>query len=286
MYLRQRLVFKEILRRPIRRVPSLQGITVANLFFENSTRTRLSFELAEKRLSAEVVNFSSSNSSLSKGESLLDTVQNILHMRVDVVVMRHPQPGAVHFLSNKVHARLINAGDGTHEHPTQALLDTFSLSQKWGTLRKKTRPHLRRRAALTRGTVQHLLSSKNGCGSQNMCATHPHSETHHEFRRRVEKSLDKALGWCDAVNVLRLQRERQQTAYVPSEREYALYYGLKRTMIDRLSKEVLILHPGPINRGTEMESEVADAPQSIILNQVGKRPSHPHGGVVSFSCKT
>ncbi|MCY4419582.1 MAG: aspartate carbamoyltransferase catalytic subunit [Cytophagales bacterium] len=260
--------FKEVLARPIAKVPSLQGITVANMFFENSTRTRVSFELAEKRLSADVIQFSAQNSSATKGESLLDMVQNIIHMRVDMVVLRHPHPGAVHFLAQKIKAHLINAGDGTHEHPTQALLDAYSLREKWG--------NLKNRRILILGDVLHsrvalssILCLRKLGAKVKICAPlfliPPGIQ---QLDVEVEPRLEKALSWCEAVNVLRLQHERQRSLVLPSLREYAMYYGLKRAMLEKIGKTILILHPGPINRGIEIETEVADAPQSLILRQV------------------
>ncbi|MGF1532986.1 MAG: aspartate carbamoyltransferase catalytic subunit [Bernardetiaceae bacterium] len=262
--------FREIINRPIKKVPSLRDITVANIFFENSTRTRISFELAEKRLSADIVNFSSSSSSVKKGETLLDTVNNILAMKVDMIVMRHSSPGAGHFLAQHIPARIINAGDGTHEHPTQALLDTFSLYQKWGSLEGKKVLILgditHSRVALSNiFALQKLGAAVRVCGPPTLIPKHLHA-----LGVEVSYNRDASLLWCDAVNVLRIQLERQEARYIPSLREYAQYFGLQPEVLRRLDKEkeIIIMHPGPINRGVELNSQVADSPQSIILEQV------------------
>lgn len=260
--------FKEVINRPIKRVPSLRDITIANIFFENSTRTRLSFELAEKRLSADVVNFSSSNSSVKKGETLLDTVNNILAMKVDMVVMRHSSPGASHFLSRNVKANIINAGDGTHEHPTQALLDAFSMQEKLGDLTGKKvaiiGDILHSRVALSNiFCLQKLGAEVMVCGPITLLPKFITS-----LGVKVELDVQKALEWCDVANVLRIQLERQQIKYFPSLREYSLYYGINKKMLQALNKEIVIMHPGPINRGVELSSDAADSEHSIILNQV------------------
>lgn len=260
--------FKEVLNRPIKKVPSLRDITIANIFFENSTRTKLSFELAEKRLSADVVNFSSSNSSVKKGETLIDTVNNILSMKVDMVVMRHSSPGAPHFLSKNIKANIVNAGDGTHEHPTQALLDAFSIREKLGDVAGKKvaiiGDILHSRVALSNiFCLQKLGAEVMVCGPITLIPRYIAS-----LGVKVEYDVHKALAWCDVANVLRIQLERQQIKYFPSLREYSLYYGLDKKMLDRLDKEIVIMHPGPINRGVELNSDVADSPHSIILNQV------------------
>lgn len=260
--------FKKVINRPIKRVPSLRDITIANLFFENSTRTRLSFELAERRLSADVINFSSSHSSLSKGETLIDTVNNILAMKVDMVVMRHPKPGAAVFLSRHIKAKIINAGDGTHEHPTQALLDAFSIREKTGSL-KNARVAiigdiLHSRVALSNiFCLQKLGAEVMVCGPLALIPRHIE-----ELGVKKELTLLKALQWCDAANVLRIQSERQDIKYFPSLREYTMLYGINRNILDSLEKKILILHPGPINRGVEITSDAADSAQSIILEQV------------------
>ena len=260
--------FKDVINRPIKKVPSLRDVTIANVFFENSTRTKLSFELAEKRLSADVVNFSSSGSSVKKGETLLDTVNNILAMKVDMVVMRHGSPGAPHFLAKHIDANIVNAGDGTHEHPTQALLDTFSIYLKYGNLKGLKvaiiGDILHSRVAISNiFALQKLGAEVMVCGPNTLLPKYVES-------LGVKKELDvkKALAWCDVANVLRIQLERQQIKYFPSLREYALYYGINKQMLDRLDKEITILHPGPINRGVELNSDVADSEHSIILEQV------------------
>jgi aspartate carbamoyltransferase catalytic subunit len=260
--------FKEVINRPIKKVPSLRDITIANIFFENSTRTRLSFELAEKRLSADVVNFSSSNSSVKKGETLVDTVNNILAMKVDMVVMRHSSPGAPHFLARNIDANIINAGDGTHEHPTQALLDAFSMQEKLGDLAGKRvaiiGDILHSRVALSNiFCLQKLGAEVMVCGPITLLPKYISS-----LGVKVELDVKKALEWCDVANVLRIQLERQQIKYFPSLREYSLYYGINKKMLQALNKEIVIMHPGPINRGVELSSDAADSEHSIILNQV------------------
>jgi aspartate carbamoyltransferase catalytic subunit len=260
--------FKEVINRPIKKVPSLRDITVANIFFENSTRTKLSFELAEKRLSADVVNFSSSGSSVSKGETLIDTVNNILAMKVDMVVMRHPKPGAAVFLSKHINASVINAGDGTHEHPTQALLDAFSIREKLGSVEGKkvviVGDILHSRVALSNiFCLQKLGAEVMVCGPKTLIPKYMS-----ELGVKVEHDLIKALNWCDVANMLRIQLERQDIKYFPSLREYSMLYGLNRTILDGLDKEIVVMHPGPINRGVEITSDVADSKQSIILDQV------------------
>lgn len=260
--------FKEVINRPIKKVPSLRDITIANIFFENSTRTKLSFELAEKRLSADVVNFSSSNSSVKKGETLLDTVNNILSMKVDMVVMRHSSPGAAHFLSRHIDANIVNAGDGTHEHPTQALLDTFSMQERVGELKGKKvaiiGDILHSRVALSNiYALQKLGAEVTVCGPSTLIPKHIGS-----LGVNVSYDVKETLAWCDIANVLRIQLERQQLKYFPSLREYSLYYGIDKKLLNSLEKEIVIMHPGPINRGVELSSDVADSKQSIILNQV------------------
>ena len=260
--------FKEVINRPIKKVPSLRDITIANIFFENSTRTRLSFELAEKRLSADVINFSASSSSVKKGETLLDTVNNILAMKVDMVVMRHASPGAPHFLSRHIGASIINAGDGTHEHPTQALLDTYSIRDRLGEVAGKKvaiiGDILHSRVAISNiFALQKLGAEVMVCGPLTLLPRHIA-----DLGVRVELDVQKALEWCDVANILRIQLERQQIRYFPSLREYALYYGINKARLDRLNKEIVIMHPGPINRGVELDSDVADSGHSIILDQV------------------
>lgn len=260
--------FKDVINRPIKKVPSLRDITIANIFFENSTRTKLSFELAEKRLSADVVNFSSSGSSVKKGETLLDTVNNILAMKVDMVVMRHSSPGAPHFLSKHIKANIINAGDGTHEHPTQALLDCYSIRERLGSVKGQkvviVGDILHSRVALSNiFALQKLGAEVMVCGPNTLIPKHIH-----ELGVRTELDIDKALSWCDVANVLRIQLERQQIKYFPSLREYALYYGINRQRLKGLKKPITIMHPGPINRGVELHSDVADSRHSIILDQV------------------
>ncbi len=260
--------FKDVINRPIKKVPSLRDITIANVFFENSTRTRLSFELAEKRLSADVINFSSSSSSVKKGETLLDTVNNILAMKVDMVVMRHASPGAPHFLSKHIDANIVNAGDGTHEHPTQALLDTYSIREKLGEVAGKKvviiGDILHSRVALSNiFALQKLGAEVMVCGPITLLPKFISS-----LGVKVELDVQKALAWCDVANVLRIQLERQQVKYFPSLREYSLYYGVNKKMLDNLDKEITIMHPGPINRGVELSSDVADSEHAIILDQV------------------
>jgi aspartate carbamoyltransferase catalytic subunit len=260
--------FKEVINRPIKKVPSLRDITIANLFFENSTRTKLSFELAEKRLSADVVNFSSSTSSVKKGETLIDTVNNILAMKVDMVVMRHPNPGAALFLSKHVNSKIINAGDGAHEHPTQALLDAFSIKEKLGSIKKKKiaiiGDVLHSRVALSNiFCLQKLGAEVMVCGPTTLMPKYIHS-----LGVKVEHELKKALEWCDVANMLRIQLERQDIKYFPSLREYTMLFGLNKELLDSLTKKIVVMHPGPINRGVEITSDVADSNQSIILEQV------------------
>ncbi|HMT69275.1 MAG TPA: aspartate carbamoyltransferase catalytic subunit [Saprospiraceae bacterium] len=262
------LEFKDVINRPIKKVPSLRDITIANVFFENSTRTRISFELAERRLSADVVNFAASSSSVSKGETLLDTVNNILAMKVDMVVMRHPAPGAHHFLSKHIDANIINAGDGTHEHPTQALLDAFSIQEKLGTVAGKkvviVGDILHSRVALSNIFCLNKLGAEvMVCGPATLIPKYITS-----LGVRVEHDIKKALKWCDVANVLRIQLERQDIRYIPSLREYALYYGINKQLLQDIDKDIVIMHPGPINRGVELTSDVADSGQSIILDQV------------------
>ena len=260
--------FKEVINRPIKKVPSLRDITIANLFFENSTRTKLSFELAEKRLSADVVNFSASSSSVKKGETLIDTVNNILAMKVDMVVMRHPYPGACYFLSQHVDSRIINAGDGAHEHPTQALLDAYSIREKLGDVQGKkvviVGDILHSRVALSNiFCLQKLGAEVMVCGPSTLIPKYIGS-----LGVKVEYDFDKALAWCDVANMLRIQMERQDITYFPSLREYSLMYGLTRERLEALDKEITVMHPGPINRGVEITSEVADSENAIILDQV------------------
>ena len=260
--------FKEVINRPIKKVPSLRDITIANLFFENSTRTKLSFELAEKRLSADVINFSASQSSVKKGETLIDTVNNILSMKVDIVVMRHPNVGAGVFLSKHVDAKIINAGDGTHEHPTQALLDSYSIKEKLGTLKNKkiliVGDILHSRVALSNIFALQLQGAKvKVCGPTTLIPKFITS-----LGVEVETNLKKALEWCDVANVLRVQHERMDIKYFPSTREYTQLFGINKEILDNLGKKIVIMHPGPINRGVEITSDVADSDQSIILNQV------------------
>ncbi len=260
--------FKEVINRPIKKVPSLRDITIANVFFENSTRTRLSFELAEKRLSADVVNFSSSNSSVKKGETLLDTVNNILAMKVDMIVMRHSSVGAPHFLAKHINANVINAGDGTHEHPTQALLDTFSIREKLGGVEGKKvaiiGDILHSRVALSNiFALKKLGAEVMVCGPSTLLPKYVN-----ELGVKVSLDVKEALQWCDVANVLRIQLERQQIKYFPSLREYSMYYGINKRMLDTLDKPITIMHPGPINRGVELNSDVADSEHAIILDQV------------------
>lgn len=260
--------FKEVINRPIKKVPSLRDITIANLFFENSTRTKLSFELAEKRLSADIVNFSAGQSSLKKGETLIDTVNNILSMKVDIVVMRHPNVGAGVFLSKHVDAKIINAGDGTHEHPTQALLDSYSIREKLGDVAGKkvviVGDVLHSRVALSNIFALQLQGAEvKVCGPTTLIPKHIES-----LGVKVETNLRKALEWCDVANVLRVQHERMDVKYFPSTREYTQLFGINKEILNSLNKEIVVMHPGPINRGVEITSDVADSDQSIILNQV------------------
>jgi len=260
--------FKEVINRPIKKVPSLRDITIANVFFENSTRTRLSFELAEKRLSADVINFSASSSSVKKGETLLDTVNNILAMKVDMVVMRHASPGAPHFLSRHIDANIVNAGDGTHEHPTQALLDAYSIREKFGDVAGLKvaiiGDILHSRVAISNiFALQKLGAEVMVCGPNTLLPRHIKS-----LGVKVELDVFRALQWCDVANVLRIQLERQHIKYFPSLREYSLYFGINLQMLQKLDKEITIMHPGPINRGVELSSDVADSKHAIILDQV------------------
>lgn len=260
--------FKEVINRPIKKVPSLRDITIANLFFENSTRTKLSFELAEKRLSADVINFSAAQSSVKKGETLIDTVNNILSMKVDMVVMRHPNPGAGVFLSQHVNASIINAGDGAHEHPTQALLDTFSIRERLGEVKGKNvvivGDILHSRVALSNIYALQLLGANvMVCGPKTLLPKYIKA-----LGVKVETNLRKALHWCDVANMLRVQNERMDISYFPSTREYTQQYGVTKALLDSLDKEITIMHPGPINRGVEITSDVADSKQAIILDQV------------------
>jgi len=261
--------FKEVLQRPVKKVPTLRDVTIVNLFYENSTRTRMSFELAERRLSADVLNFAASSSSAAKGETLLDTVNNILSMKVDVVVMRHSASGAPHFLAKHIPAAIVNAGDGINEHPTQALLDAFSIREKTGSLEGKKIAIL--------GDIMHSRVALSNIyllkkmGAEVMVAGPPTLIPRYmeqAFDVRVEYNLKKALQWCDVANVLRIQLERQNQVLFSSLREYNLAYGVKKEMLDSLGKEIVIMHPGPINRGVEIDSDVADSAQSIILQQV------------------
>lgn len=260
--------FKEVINRPIKKVPSLRDITIANLFFENSTRTKLSFELAEKRLSADVINFSASQSSVKKGETLIDTVNNILSMKVDMVVMRHPNPGSCKFLSEHVNARIINAGDGAHEHPTQALLDTYSIRERLGEVKGKkvviVGDILHSRVALSNIYALKLQGAEvMVCGPKSLLPKHID-----KLGVKVETDLKKALNWCDVANMLRVQNERMDASYFPSTREYSKLFGVDMPLLESLNKKITIMHPGPINRGVEITSEVADSDQAIILNQV------------------
>jgi aspartate carbamoyltransferase catalytic subunit len=260
--------FKEVINRPIKKVPSLRDITIANLFFENSTRTKLSFELAEKRLSADIINFSAGQSSVKKGETLIDTVNNILSMKVDIVVMRHPNVGAGVFLAQHVDAKIINAGDGTHEHPTQALLDSYSIREKLGSVTGKKvviiGDILHSRVALSNIFALKMQGAEvKVCGPTTLIPKHVKS-----LGIEVEINLKKALAWCDVANVLRVQHERMDIKYFPTTREYTQLFGINKEILDSLDKKIVIMHPGPINRGVEITSDVADADQSIILNQV------------------
>lgn len=260
--------FKEIINRPIKKVPTLRDITIANLFFENSTRTRISFELAQKRLSADIINFSSSSSSVKKGETLLDTVNNILSMKVDMIVMRHASPGAAHYLSERIDAHIVNAGDGTHEHPTQALLDAYSMQEKLGNLEGRKiaiiGDIMHSRVALSNiFCLKKLGAEVTLCGPSTLIPKYIE-----RLGVNVSHNIDETLQWCDVANVLRIQLERQNTKYFPSLREYALYFGVNRQRLEKLDKEIVIMHPGPINRGVELTSDVADSEHSIILEQV------------------
>ena len=260
--------FKEVINRPIKKVPSLRDITIANLFFENSTRTKLSFEIAEKRLSADILNFSAGQSSVNKGETLIDTVNNILSMKVDIIVMRHPNVGAGVFLSKHVNAKIINAGDGTHEHPTQALLDTYSIREKLGAVKGKkvviVGDILHSRVALSNIFALQLQGAEvKVCGPTTLIPKYITS-----LGVTVETNLKKALAWCDVAKVLRVQNERMDVNYFPSTREYTQLFGINQQLLDSLDKKIVIMHPGPINRGVEITSDVADNDQSIILNQV------------------
>jgi aspartate carbamoyltransferase catalytic subunit len=260
--------FKEVINRPIKKVPSLRDITIANIFFENSTRTKLSFELAQKRLSADVISFSTAQSSVKKGETLIDTVNNILSMKVDMVVMRHANPGAAYFLSQNVKASIINAGDGAHEHPTQGLLDSYSIKEKLGEVGGKkvviVGDILHSRVALSNiYALQMQGATVKVCGPKTLIPKYIES-----LGVTVEPNLRKALEWCDVANMLRVQNERMDVNYFPSTREYAQQYGVDKALLDSLNKEIVIMHPGPINRGVEITSDVADSQQSVILEQV------------------
>ncbi|WP_281225269.1 aspartate carbamoyltransferase catalytic subunit [Flavobacterium aquiphilum] len=260
--------FKEVINRPIKKVPSLRDITIANIFFENSTRTKLSFELAQKRLSADVISFSAAQSSVKKGETLIDTVNNILSMKVDMVVMRHSNPGAAYFLSKNVKASIVNAGDGAHEHPTQALLDSYSIREKLGNVGGKkvviVGDILHSRVALSNIYALQMQGAEvKVCGPKTLIPRYIES-----LGVTVESDLRKALEWCDVANMLRVQNERMDVNFFPSTREYAQQYGVDKTLLDSLNKEIVIMHPGPINRGVEITSDVADSQQSVILNQV------------------
>lgn len=260
--------FKDIINRPIKKVPTLRDITIANLFFENSTRTRISFELAQKRLSADTINFTASSSSVKKGETLLDTVNNILSMKVDMIVMRHQSPGAAKYLADRIDAHIVNAGDGTHEHPTQALLDAYSMQEKVGNLQGKKiaiiGDIMHSRVALSNiFCLKKLGAEVTLCGPPTLIPKHIQT-----LGVQVSYNVDEVLKWCDVANVLRIQLERQNTKYFPSLREYAQYYGIDKARLNKLQKEIVIMHPGPINRGVELSSDVADSPHSIILEQV------------------
>ena len=260
--------FKEVLQRPIKKVPSLRHMTIANVFFENSTRTKLSFELAQKRLSADIINFSSSASSVKKGESLLDTINNILVMKVDMIVMRHPNPGASHFVAKNINASVINAGDGTHEHPTQALLDSYTIKEKLGKIKNKkiaiigdishSRVAISNIYALQKLGAQIML-----CGPSTLIPKHISS-----LNVLIENNIEKALKWCDVANVLRIQLERQESNNFPSLREYSQYFGINKKLLDKIDRDIIIMHPGPINRGVEISSDIADSNNSLILDQV------------------
>ena len=260
--------FKEVLNRPIKKVPSLRHLTIANVFFENSTRTKLSFELAQKRLSADIINFSSSVSSVKKGESLLDTINNILVMKVDMIVMRHPNPGAPHFVAKNIEASVVNAGDGTHEHPTQALLDSYTIREKFGNIKNKKIAIIgdisHSRVAISNiYALQKLGAKVMLCGPSTLIPKHINS-----MGVEIENNIENALKWCDVANVLRIQLERQNNKFFPSLREYSLYYGINKKLLEKINKNIIIMHPGPINRGVELNSDVADSNNSIILDQV------------------
>ena len=260
--------FKEVLQRPIKKVPSLRHMTIANVFFENSTRTKLSFELAQKRLSADIINFSSSASSVKKGESLLDTINNILVMKVDMIVMRHPNPGAPHFVAKNINASVINAGDGAHEHPTQALLDSYTIKEKLGKIKNKkiaiigdishSRVAISNIYALQKLGAQIML-----CGPSTLIPKHISS-----LNVLIENNIENALKWCDVANVLRIQLERQGSNNFPSLREYSQYFGINKKLLDKINRDIIIMHPGPINRGVEISSDIADSNNSLILDQV------------------
>lgn len=260
--------FKEVLNRPIKKVPSLRHLTIANVFFENSTRTKLSFELAQKRLSADIINFSSSVSSVKKGESLLDTINNILVMKVDMIVMRHPNPGAPHFVAKNINASVVNAGDGTHEHPTQALLDSYTIREKLGKIKNKKIAIIgdiaHSRVAISNiYALQKLGAKVMLCGPSTLIPKYISS-----MGVQIENNIENALKWCDVANVLRIQLERQKDKFFPSLREYSLYYGINKKLLEKINKDIVIMHPGPINRGVELNSDVADSNNSIILDQV------------------
>lgn len=260
--------FKEVINRPIKKVPSLRDTTIANIFFENSTRTKLSFELAQKRLSADVISFSAAQSSVKKGETLIDTVNNILSMKVDMVVMRHSSPGAAEFLSKNVKASIINAGDGAHEHPTQALLDSFTIREKLGDVGGKkiviVGDILHSRVALSNIFALQMQGAEvRVCGPKSLIPKHIE-----KLGVKVENNLMKALEWCDVANMLRVQNERMEVSYFPNTREYSQQFGLTKEILDSLNKEIVVMHPGPINRGVEITSDVADSKQSVILEQV------------------
>ena len=260
--------FKEVLNRPIKKVPSLRHLTIANVFFENSTRTKLSFELAQKRLSADIINFSSSVSSVKKGESLLDTINNILVMKVDMIVMRHPNPGAPHFVAKNIDASVVNAGDGTHEHPTQALLDSYTIREKLGKIKNKKIAIIgdiaHSRVAISNiYALQKLGAKVMLCGPSTLIPKYISS-----MGVQIENNIENALKWCDVANVLRIQLERQKDKFFPSLREYSLYYGINKKLLEKINKDIVIMHPGPINRGIELDSDVADSNNSIILDQV------------------
>ena len=260
--------FKEVLNRPIKKVPSLRHLTIANVFFENSTRTKLSFELAQKRLSADIINFSSSVSSVKKGESLLDTINNILVMKVDMIVMRHPNPGAPHFVAKNIDASVVNAGDGTHEHPTQALLDSYTIREKLGKIKNKKIAIIgdiaHSRVAISNiYALQKLGAKVMLCGPSTLIPKYISS-----MGIQIENNIENALKWCDVANILRIQLERQKDKFFPSLREYSLYYGINKKLLEKINKDIVIMHPGPINRGVELNSDVADSNNSIILDQV------------------